>query len=153
MRHSCKSDRQTLAETLPSFLGWRELRSLLLSGPFSPQALQNLGIKKDASTLFLFLPFPSRLLPQAIQQHGAFFRASSRLESNRVLSSTGFDRLHLAMETMHSTVLIPKMTGCVELEPCFTTRLLLFIIIFCINGLRHRLVQQGNARLVPHTMD
>lgn len=28
MRHSCKSDSQTLAETLPSFLGWRKLCSL-----------------------------------------------------------------------------------------------------------------------------
>ena len=53
MRHSCKSDSQTLAETLPSFLGWRKLRSLTHT-PFSlvslrllsPQALQNPGIKK-----------------------------------------------------------------------------------------------------------
>lgn len=50
MRHSCKSDSETLAETLPSFLGWRKHCSLtffLLSlRLLSPQALQNPGIKK-----------------------------------------------------------------------------------------------------------
>lgn len=31
MRHSCKSDSQTLEETRPSFLGWRKLCSLTCS--------------------------------------------------------------------------------------------------------------------------
>lgn len=79
----------------------------------------------------------------------------SFVELKHMLSSTRSDQLPLITATMHSTVPIPKMTGRVELEPCFTMCLLLvfFFCFFCINGLRERLLQQGNARLVPHAMD
>lgn len=84
MRHSCKSDSQTLAETLPSFLGWRKLCSLTFSLSslslwlLSPQALQNPGIKKRRlSPSFLSLPpsLPSCLFPQAKQQCAVFLEA------------------------------------------------------------------------------
>ncbi|CAJ1085388.1 Hypothetical predicted protein [Xyrichtys novacula] len=61
MRHSCKSDSQTLAETLPSFLGWRKLCSLICF--FLSLRLQNPGIKKR--------PFP--LSSPSKQHHGSFF--------------------------------------------------------------------------------
>lgn len=44
-----------------------------------------------------------------------------------MLSSTRSDQLPLITATMHSTVPIPKMTGCVELE--FTMCLLLFALM------------------------
>lgn len=43
--------------------------------------------------------------------------------------STRSDQLHLITATMHSTVLIPKMTGCVELNPGFSMCLLLFALM------------------------
>lgn len=74
MRHSCKSDSETLAETLPSFLGWRKHCSLtffLLSlRLLSPQAPQNPGVKKK------HLPNPPFLPPRLTrskQKCGAFF--------------------------------------------------------------------------------
>lgn len=69
MQHSCKSDSQTLAETLPSFLGWRKLCSLtffLLSPSrrlLSPQALQYPGIK--ATPLPPSLPLAYFLRPNS----------------------------------------------------------------------------------------
>lgn len=74
MRHSCKSDSETLAETLPSFLGWRKHRSLtffLLSlRLLSPQALQNPGIKKKLPPN---PPFLHPWLTRSKQKCDAFF--------------------------------------------------------------------------------
>lgn len=46
-----------------------------------------------------------------------------------MLSSARSDHLPLITATMHSTVPIPKMTGCVELETRFTVCPLLFALI------------------------
>lgn len=46
-----------------------------------------------------------------------------------MLSSTRYDLLSFITATMHSTVPIPKMTGCVELKLCFTMCLLLFALM------------------------
>lgn len=102
MRHSCKSDSQTLAETLPSFLGWRKLRSLthtpisLVSlRLLSPQALQNPGIKKrrlySLSLSFSLISLPSfrlslrRFFPEAKKQRGAVFcRVEAYAEQHQI---------------------------------------------------------------------
>lgn len=147
MRHSCKSDSQTLAETLPSFLGWRKLCSLtffLLSLSLrllSPQALQYPGIKKRG----LSLP-PPRLFPEAKQQHGAVFVGAgveSYTEQHQIWPAPSY---HCNYAFHCPDTKDDRMCG---IGPMFHN----VSTSFCINGLRERLVQQGNARLVPHLMD
>lgn len=71
MRHSCKSDSQTLAETLPSFLGWRKLCVLLLPVSLTAPSTcpAKLGIKKRRLLPLLFFAF----FPEAKQQREVVF--------------------------------------------------------------------------------
>lgn len=155
MRHSCKSDSQTLAETLPSFLGWRKLRSLtrfLLSLSLrllSPQALQNPGIKETPLPFFLSLPpsLPSpRPFPEAKQQRGAVFveaGVEAYAEQHQIWPAPSY---HCNYAFHCPDTKDDRMCGIGTMFHNVSAS-------FCVTGLRERLVQQGNARLVPHVMD
>lgn len=144
IRNSCKSDSQTLAETLPSFLGWRKLCSLTFSllslGLLSPQALHNPKKRRHSP----FFPSPLACFPEAKQQCGAAFLEAgveAYAEQHQICPSYHCNYAFHCPDTKDD-----RMCG---IEIMFHN----VSASFCINGLRERLVQQGNARLVPHIMD
>lgn len=97
MRHSCESDMQTQAEARPSFLGWRKL-----CVPFCClcDCSQHKPCLRTAHSLCLFLE-PNCCVGSLLQ----------RLQCPTAQDLTSSV---LSLLTMHSTVPIPKMTGCVD---------------------------------------
>lgn len=161
MRLSCKSDSQTLAETLPSFLCWRKLRSTarhpslppasLSPRLLSPQALQYPGIKKRGLSLHPSPlpppPPPPRLFPEAKQQHGAAFveaGVESCTERQQILPTPSY---HCNYAFHCPDTKDDRMCG---IGPVFHSVSTLFLHLTVSEK---RLAQQGNARLVPHLVD
>lgn len=145
--------RQSDASGNPSFLPGLEeallthFLSLVYLWLLSPQALQNPGIKKRRLSPLFSSSLPSaRLFPDAKQQRGAVFLEAgvkAYAEQQQIWPGPSY---HCNYAFHCPNTKDDRMCG-------IRTMFHNVSASFCINSLRERLVQQGNARLVPHMMD